>query len=169
MENTPPPSSGGKSVLAIVVVIVLLLVVGFVIAKKVVTGVQAPTQTQETGDENTITTDQGSVTYGNSSLPKDWPTDVPQYPGASVAFAGSTTDANGKAAMGVVFYTSDTPEKVMAYYQQELPAKGWTVKGTSSANGSMSLSLEKDSRAAVVLIAAADGGKTGITISVGEK
>lgn len=188
MENTTQPNtassgSGKKIGLIIVVVVILLLLVGGFIIKKVIgaVGNKVVEKAIEKSAGNGTDVDFSNGTYkatdkngntvsigGNAQLPSDWPSDVPQYPGSKLTFSGSNSGSNGKAAMGIVMTTSDSPDKVAAYYRDQLTNDGWVVKANSSAQGASSLAFEKGDRAAIVIVA--DGeGTTNVTVSVGEK
>lgn len=178
-------SSGGgagKKVAIIVVVIILLALIagGFVIRKimSAVGGVVAEKALEGAtggkvdinGGKVTIKGENGgTVTYGDTSLPADWPSDAPVYPGAKITFSGSSSaNADGKTAATVALTTSDSSDKVSSYYKDQIAAKGWTIKGTAQAQGTTSISAEKDTRQLIIIIGASEN-LTSISISTGTK
>lgn len=69
--------------------------------------------------------DDGStkVTMGqNVTKPKDFPTNMPLYPG--VTYSSFTTGPEGSSYVAT---TKDTPGTVLAWFRNQLPAKGWKI------------------------------------------
>jgi hypothetical protein len=60
----------------------------------------------------------------STSVPTDFPKDVPIYPGATVKHAITPESGSG---MVVVWETPDTVAAVQAHLIKELEAQGWTV------------------------------------------
>src|SRR5690349_9105440 len=63
----------------------------------------------------------GGGTATTGSIPADFPKDVPVYAGAGIT---SASTAGGMAV--AVLTTADAPEKVAAYYKDELEKQGWS-------------------------------------------
>ena|SRR3989344_5226387 len=187
-QGTNQPSGSGKKTLWIVLgVVLLLLIVGGFVIKKVISAVgNKVLETaieRGTGDdadvnlkngEVTVKTDTGSVTYGNTKLPNDWPSDVPIYQNSQITFAASSTGAgNEKFVASVQFATEDSAEKLISYYRNELPARGWKITGTQTAaeaeNASTIIVGEKDTRAIGVQIIFEESIGVSVTVTVGTK
>src|SRR5262249_55018715 len=58
------------------------------------------------------------VTFGETKVPADWPSNVPVYSGKVIS-AVSSKD-NGKTAHVVVIETTDTPDTVFAFYKSKM-------------------------------------------------
>lgn len=115
-----------------------------------------------------VTTEQGTLTTG-TDIPKDWPSDLPTYPGATVQFSGSgMPDAGGKMGWAMVLVTTDTAAKVKAYYVEELPKNGWTIVANLDSQGSIMMGATKG-ELAMSLTAGTQDGQTAITLGVGTK
>lgn len=112
----------------------------------------------------TITTDEGTMTTGNS-LPAGWPTDIPMAAGAAVQFSGAANGMMGADGMAVVMTSEDSTADVAAFYKTALASEGWTVKSTMEAQGSTIYLAEKAGRTISVTVTGASG-KTTITIGV---
>lgn len=95
----------------------------------------------------TYTNEEGSVSTSNT-LPANWPSDVPNYPGATVVYSGysNPTDASSGAGAGATFTTPDDNTKVAAYYRDNLVKQGWQIAGESTAASTNIISATKDSR-----------------------
>ena len=120
---------------------------------------------QVDGEKFTITTEDGTYT-GGGDLPDNWPGDAPIYPDAKVVYSGSTTDG-GQSSMGVTVSVAASVDEVWAFYEEALPANGWTVENTMRSAGFNVLGGSKGSRVLSVMIAEVEG-QTSITLGVEE-
>lgn len=111
-----------------------------------------------------ITTKEGTFSTGNS-VPKEWPTDVPAYEGASVTYSASASPEEGKTGMALILATDDAAADVKSFYEATLKSEGWTLTNTLEGGGSVIITAEKDGRQLSLVISEADG-KTGITLGV---
>jgi hypothetical protein len=68
-----------------------------------------------------------------TSVPENFPPDVPRYPGAAVASARQTPE-NGFVAD---FTTADPPEKVVTYFTDSFAADGWATRRVDAEDGVM--------------------------------
>ena len=120
----------------------------------------------------------GSTSFaygGDVKLPDNAPSDLPLYPGMTVLGAGSDTQDEDIQYM-IMAETGDSPEKVLAFFNEQFPAKGWTNALDEEVQQMMQmmpevmnmLSFAKDGRIAVVVIAQ-EGGKTIINIQGGRE
>jgi hypothetical protein len=103
----------------------------------------------------------GGGTASTGSLPADFPKDVPVYEGASVTSASTT----GGVA-GAVLMTSDAPDKVSAFYKDELAKQGWSKPQAIDMSGTSTITATKDKRRVSVAITKAQDGKTSISLGV---
>lgn len=117
-----------------------------------------------------------SFTYGGDvKLPDNAPSDLPLYPGMTILGAVSDTLDEDIQYM-IMAETDDAPEKVLAFFNEQFPAKGWKNALDEDIRQMMQmmpelmnmLSFAKDGRVAVVVITA-EGGKTIINIQGGKE
>ena len=120
------------------------------------------------GDTMQVTTSEGTFTAGQTTLPADWPTDVPAYAGATVQYSASVNPATGQAGSMVMLMSSDSPATVAAFYKTQLAANGWAISGTMESAGTTIMGATKGDRAVSLSIGGADG-QTSITIGVGKQ
>ena len=131
---------------------------------------------KETGGEVDIEADKGvsfkgkdnqgrEVIYDAKSgtVPDTWPSDVPVYPGVTVK---ASLQGNGNRTL--VLESSDSPEKVVAFYKAKLG--GMKQDADMNMNGSMLLSFDDAPKHRKVLItAAAQGDKTAVNLAVNDQ
>ena len=98
-------------------------------------------------------------------VPDDFPKDVPIYPGAKVFGAISLKEDQ---QFTVQAKTSDSPDKVVDYYQKELAGNGWIEEMTMSQPELKMLTYSKDGRTVSAMVAKEDEG-TVITLTVGKR
>lgn len=107
-----------------------------------------------------IKTDEGEIKYGeNLSLPADFPSNIPVYPGATIVTVSSKT-AEGTAF--VSFTINKSVAEVLAYYKEEMPKKGWTY--TSEYAGSM-LTYSNATLNLGIITSQAENGLVSVAIS----
>jgi hypothetical protein len=97
-----------------------------------------------------------------STLPADFPPDLPQYPGATVTKARSTPGTG----LAVAWQTGDEPAKVASWYADSLAAQGWATQRTEAPDGVM-VFADKGERSATFGVTTAEG-KTQIDLLVVE-
>lgn len=114
----------------------------------------------------TYTTDEGSVTIGGNSLPSNWPSDAPQYPGAKIQYSGSANPQTGEAGASMVFEVSATSKAVQEYYNRELTAKGWKIESTATMGSATTLGATKEGKTFAVYIVDAGNGKVNVTVGI---
>jgi hypothetical protein len=78
---------------------------------------------------------------------KDFPKDLPLYPGAKVLGVG-TSDKGVVAGLE----TKDAPQKVMEFYQYKLGAQGWIGKSATTTKQGGILEAEKKPRRCIVTV-----------------
>lgn len=122
------------------------------------------TATDEKGQTSTFSAGAG----GEAKLP-DW---LPLYPGSSAQGAYDATTPEGRSAMAVVT-TSDSPEKVLAFYEERLKAEGIEVQKTTFENagqtgGTVGGSTADQKRSVSIMVGTSEG-KTQATVTFAEK
>ncbi|MDD5050665.1 MAG: hypothetical protein PHV93_02910 [Candidatus Pacebacteria bacterium] len=169
-----PQASAPKSKKNLIIIILVLLVVLFLGGKvlgflgrnaaeqaiKQATG--GNVDVNNNGTSGTITTKDGSVTYGTNSLPTDWPTDVPVYTNGTIQYSASSNQS-GQTGKAVVILSPDSVATVKSYYTGALATNGWTISGTQEANGATVIVAEKSGRNLSLSIVGSSNG-TQITI-----
>ena len=92
-----------------------------------------------------VATAEGMATQISTS-PSDAPADIPIYEGDKTAFVTSP--------QAVTYITSADFKLVLAFYQKEMLAKGWTAvqAGTRIGDNDAELAYEKDGRKAQVVL-----------------
>ncbi|MDD5068402.1 MAG: hypothetical protein PHS53_02525 [Candidatus Pacebacteria bacterium] len=150
-----PQASAPKSRKNLIIIILVLLVVlflggkvlGFLGRNAAKQAIEQATDGNISGDgtSGTITTKDGSVSYGTNSLPTDWPTDVPVYTNGTIQYSASSNQS-GQTGKAVVILSPDSVATVKSYYTSALPQNGWTIKGTQEANGATVIVAEKSGR-----------------------
>jgi hypothetical protein len=120
----------------------------------------------EKGKESTIVAGAGA--------PKDMPSWLPAYPGATVegGFSAKTAEATTQT---FTFNTNDSPDRVLAFYQDQLKNNGLTVQtpttvavGGQTTTGTI-IADSADKKRHVQVFVQASAGKTTANISYEEK
>jgi hypothetical protein len=174
-NQTQTSSSSNKNTVLIVVGVVVVLAIvgsfmGFFGRGPVSTAPSYFTPGVNT-DQNmdgstTFTTDEGSVTVGGTSMPSNWPSDVPTaYSGATILYSGDSNPTTGKSGSSVVYSTKASLQSVVEYYSSKLKSEGWTIEGTANSAGMTVLSAKKGERTFGAYVAEADG-VTQVTVGV---
>lgn len=179
--QTPPlKKKSNKTLLIVIVVILMVLAAGGFALKKAQEKISqiagekiAETMMEKaaggtadvdiSGDGLTVKTKDGTFTAG-TSLPSDFPSDIPIYPGSDVAYSGTNTSQDGGGA-GVMLTTADEASKIIAYYKKELASAGWTVEDTQNVAGTTAMTAAKGNRN---LYLGVTGSDDGTTITIGQ-
>lgn len=105
------------------------------------------------------------INVGEGKIPTGFPKDFPLYPGAKVA--GNITGTENKAGKGfwIMMTTTDTSDKVTAFYEANLPKSGWTVGSTMNIGPSSTWEVTKGDMTGAVIVAA-DEEKKGTSIVI---
>lgn len=85
----------------------------------------ATTTTPGSEATNTTTAQSEATSTTTTTTGAQLPSDIPAYPGAHYLQGV----VHGSSAV-YIFTTSDSPEKVLAFYQQAMPAQGWSPTST---------------------------------------
>ena len=86
-------------------------------------------------------------------LPRDFPGDVPQYPGSKVSLAQGTADQG----VAVTFDSPDDLATVAKFYEDSLAAMGWQTKTQNIPEGEMILADKEDRILQAMLTAGGQG------------
>ncbi|HPZ06943.1 MAG TPA: hypothetical protein PL110_02425 [Candidatus Eremiobacteraeota bacterium] len=114
----------------------------------------------------TITDKKGDkVSFTRGEITKDFPSDVPLYPGAEIL---STITYKDKHVTTVSLETSDSIDKIKEFYKKELVRNGWKFEGVFSTDKSMMFAGRKDKRTAGIAITSGEKSKNNIAISITE-
>ena len=83
------------------------------------------------------------VSVGEQKIPADFPADFPIYDGAKPTGSLSGSESGDQKGFWIVLTTPDSIDKVTAFYQTNLKAKGWTVTNTLQITDSTTYTVEK--------------------------
>jgi len=129
----------------------------------------ATVETNQTNDTTTITTNRGTAVVGKNAVDLS-KLDVPVYPGASSESGGLSVQSNEGNQQIAMLTTSDSFDKVYAWYKGQMPAGSGQMQ-MSSANSSVAsfvIGKQGDKTAKTVTITA-DKDKTSIMLAAGSK
>jgi hypothetical protein len=111
----------------------------------------------------------GDITFqGGGKTPENFG-DIPIYPGCEqVAKITGNEEMDGKPGIldHRMYITSDSVEKVIAFYKAQMPVNGWTEEGwyESTINMGTYNKSEKQSVAVIAVVPADAQGGTSITV-----
>ena len=91
----------------------------------------------------------------SATLPADFPTDLPIYPGATVSKATEVPGKNLKAG----WTTADEPNKVASYYTDAFTGQAWSTQRVDR-NDEILVFADKGSRSAMIGIGTSKGKTT---------
>ena len=104
----------------------------------------------------TMTSDQGTVTYGSNSKVPDW---VPAYPGSDFVPTHHSL-ANGVVTGQVSFQTGDATTDVVAHYEKVLVEKGWERTQKSELGEVIYIYFAKGESETIMINVGSDGTDT---------
>ncbi len=122
----------------------------------VIAGVLAACGASEDPAESSASGGVGSARRADwkTTLPDDFPPDIPIYPGAELSKVRSHFGVSG--GLTAVFTTSDAPDKVASEYADFLAAEGWVTERTKMGEGEM-IFADKEGRTMTVTTANRNG------------
>lgn len=123
-------------------------------------GQSTVTFTGKEGEKFTINSEGGKV-------PDDYPKDVPVAGGAKVMMATTATN-EGNTGTSLILESTDSHEKVLAFYKKGLADNGWKIETTISQPNVTIIAASKDKRNLSLQIGESEG-KTSITQIVASK
>ncbi len=118
--------------------------------------------------------DGQTSTFGaGAGAPKDLPSWLELYPGATVQGSFSGTTGDGKGA-SIQLTTSDTVEQVLEFYEKAFKDQGFQVSKSTYASGSGTgggtvNGTSADGKSNANALVGTDGGSTTITLTYGEQ
>lgn len=124
------------------------------------------------GDEVTVTTEEGETSWGLSTeLPEGFPKVVPIYPDMTPT-STMTWEEDGNKYFMVGFETADPGKKVYDWYMYQFPTAGWTIdyNSTTTSNGDKYYYVTaNDGTLEVSVIVSEYEGETTLSLDVGPK
>lgn len=111
-----------------------------------------------------------TVNIGTGTLPSNFPSDFPQYPGAKVASSLSGNKSGSTNGFFVTFSSTDGKDKVTNYYKDQLKSKGWTTQSSMDVGTVTTYAVTKGTWEGTVSISSDTSKKeTAIMVTLGEK
>jgi hypothetical protein len=138
------------------------LVVGNVLSRRI----GGVVDVEKDGEKVTVTSEEGEFSFEEEgSLPDNFPSDFPIYPGAKLAssWTASSDDTDG---LSLIWKTDDSVSKVGNYYESELKDAGWTLSFTAETEDSTTFAFEKDDVSGFIGITVEES-KTVISLTLG--
>lgn len=99
-----------------------------------------------------------SLALAEPSLPDAF-RDLPKYPGATVL---QTVDSGGTVT--VMFETSASQDEIVAFYNKELPGKGWSKTMEARQNEGAMVSYTNGQKSLTIGVGQGDGGNSSLTM-----
>ncbi|QQS26894.1 hypothetical protein IPM44_04255 [bacterium] len=173
-NNTKKPMSTGVKIAIGVAGVVAFLFVGAIIA-----GIFAAStifgfvrdnkiKVDEKSGSIEVTTQDGQGTFSSKAeLPKNYPSDIPVYPGATVVYS-VVKEGEGS---NVTLQSADDVQKITAYYEEQLATQGWAKSEGQSSYFAMGVGFAEKTPRKLSFIVTQDTkeGKTMTVIVVTEK
>lgn len=142
------------------IIILILAVLGLIFSGAIIRRLISGTITQKTGVQTT-TGASGGTTFTDpktgavinldvNKIPDNFPKDFPIYPDAKVS--SSYTAPNGDKGIWLTLTTSDSVEKVVAFYTEKLKSDGWTEAASSDPTSGTIFTISKDKLAGSLLV-----------------
>jgi hypothetical protein len=188
-KAVPPKSKGNNKTLIIVLVIVgaLILLPGLLIGGGIFwlsRGDNAQNLTEDIIESSTganvdinkdgtsvnIETEDGSVNIGGEQkIPEDLPTAVVLYDNQEVVGVITSTQ-DGTKYWNISTTSTDEVAKVSSFIETRFAENGWTTVSTSTYNGIVNYSFEKENLTAFITISPeTEGGGVNISYSIQEE
>ena len=108
------------------------------------------------------------VDIGGGSVPDTFPKDFPLYPGAKVTSSLSGAQTGKSSGYWLTMTTSDSVDKVSAFYSSQLAANGWTLASTFTANGTTTETATKSNWSGSLALTTDSSKATQIVIILGQ-
>lgn len=103
---------------------------------------------------------------GTEELPEDFPESFPVYKNASLENSW-TAQGNTTKGISVVWMTDDSVADVNKFYQESLESNSWQIVSEYEAEGSNTISFEKEGTSGFIGITRGEEGKTLISVTMG--
>jgi hypothetical protein len=123
------------------------------------------------GDSMTIKSDGGKSTVSvgeGTTIPSDFPSDVPTYPDAKVLGSFGNTE---QKAHSLQLSTTDPLDKVQKYLQEQAVAKGWSEDSVMNTQGGtpMAMLMYKKENRILSYTVSAEGTGANIALTVAQE
>jgi hypothetical protein len=117
----------------------------------------------------TITTDEGTASFGTGTAIGDMPSWVPVYPGTTPEGAYSAETDEGRSGAYTIT-TDDEVEDVLDYYVFELEKRGFEIVNRATSNeGAFLMAKSPDEILTINLAASVEDGETQVVVNFNEK
>ena len=188
-EETPKKAGGlpkivkiGLGCLIILIVLAVILAVGgtFLFKKFGISLLQKSIE-QKTGLQTNLSDIQnGKITYtdpktgakldvGSGTIPSDFPKDFPIYPDSKVISSLSGNQSGQGNGFWLTLASSDSVDKVKAFYETNLKSQNWTFEATIGSGSGTNWALSKGKLNGYLTIdKSTTEGETSILIVLGE-
>lgn len=102
-----------------------------------------------------------------TTIPQDFPKDVPLYPGATAISNASGAESGKAKGYWLMLNSKDVASKVTAFYETELPKNGWVVENTFTISESSTWQANKGALTLAVIVGGSnDNEGTSILLTV---
>ncbi len=109
------------------------------------------------------------INVGEGKIPAGFPSDFPIYSGAKIEGNISGAENNAGKGFWLILSTSDASDKVITYYESNLPKNGWGIGETMNIADSSSMTVSKGSLTGSVIIGSDKEKGTSIIITLQPK
>jgi hypothetical protein len=117
----------------------------------------------------TITTDEGTTSFGAGAAIGEMPSWVPLYPGTTPEGAFSAETDEGRSGAFTIM-THDEAEDVLDYYVLELEKRGFEIVNRATSNeGAFLMAKSTDEILTINLAASIEDGETQVVVNFNEK
>ncbi|MGA2350378.1 MAG: hypothetical protein ABSF70_08105 [Terracidiphilus sp.] len=168
IPSTAPPEKSGSSALKVVLIVIAVVVglgilglgaigfIGYRIAKNVHVDPNGGV-TMSTPMGNITTTPDESISASDLG--------VAVYPGAQATHKGMRMEMPGASGVILEFLTSDSPDKVLAFYKNELGSGAVVVSLFGQSTARLQMSKQESVEVRISASSRLNDGKTKITIT----
>ena len=163
--GAPPPKSGSSAVKIILIILGIFVGLGIIVGGIVAYGVYRVAHSihKDANGNITVTTPKGTFTANSSGTFTEADLGIAIYPGATQGKGGLRMNIAGKSMVSANFLTTDSPDKVFAFYKDKAGANA-QIMGTGSGG---IITMQSGSSSITVTVAQAASehdGETQITI-----
>ena len=127
-------------------------------------------KTEGAGGGVTVTTDQGTSTFGTGGKMPSW---MPAYPGSTEPQGTFSANSSDGSVGNFTFKTSDSGDKVFSFYQDKLKGEGYKITTNVTDSGDKKagmLAAENEAlKRTVTVLLGTDGSETTVNLTVVEK
>lgn len=116
----------------------------------------------------TVKTEDGTATMQSGPDAKpDLPKGFTVYPGGTIITV-SNVKQKGESGSMMMFETTDSPEKVAAFYKKQAEAAGFEITTEADVNGSKTIAGETADKTSFMINANGSGDKTAAQLVIGK-